>query len=129
MTLNKNELRSFGILFGSIFSVLFGIILPWLLSNNMAYWPWLIGCLFILLSLIYPAGLSPFYKIWMKFGNIMGWINTRIILAIIFYFMFVPTGFLIRLFGKDLLNIKFKDIKSYREVSISQKKEDFRRPY
>jgi|TARA_B110000196_G_C20569948_1_gene397070 hypothetical protein len=129
MTLNNNELKYFGILFGSIFSVLFGLIFPWIFSKDTAYWPWLIGALFILLSLIYPNGLSPFYKIWMKFGHVMGWINTRIILAMMFYLMFVPTGFCIRLFGKDLLNIKFKNVESYRKDSISQDKEHLRRPY
>ena len=129
MTVNNNELKSFGILFGSIFSVLFGIILPWLLSKDMAYWPWLVGALFILLSLIYPNGLSRFYKIWMKFGYVMGWINTRIILAMMFYFMFVPIGFCIRILRKDLFNIKFKNVETYRIDSILKEKEHLRRPY
>ena len=129
MTVNNNELKSFGILFGSIFSVLFGIILPWLFSEDIAYWPLLVGALFILLSLIYPNSLRPFYKIWMKFGYVMGWINTRIILAMMFYFMFVPIGFCIRLLRKDLLNIKFKNVETYRKDSILQEKEHLRRPY
>ena len=129
MTVNNNELKSFGILFGSIFSVLFGIVLPWLFSEDIAYWPLLVVALFILLSLIYPNSLRPFYKIWMKFGYVMGWINTRIILAMMFYFMFVPIGFCIRLLRKDLLNIKFKNVETYRKDSILQEKEHLRRPY
>ena len=55
------------------------------------------------MGLVLPGFLEPVYIVWMRFASILGWINTRIILVIIFYLVFTPLGLLIRLFRIDLL--------------------------
>lgn len=66
----------------------------------------IISGIFLSLGLIAPQILRPVYIIWMKFAFVLGWINTRIILIIMFYLVFTPIGICIRIFGKDLLERK-----------------------
>ena len=47
--------------------------------------------------------LKPVYKIWMRFASVLAWINTRIVLVVLFYLVFTPVGLAMRLFKIDLL--------------------------
>jgi len=67
-----------------------------------------VSSVFIVMGLALPALLKPVYIIWMRFAFILGWINTRIILFILFYLIFTPLGLLMRLFRIDLLERKNK---------------------
>lgn len=50
----------------------------------------------------------------MRFALVLSWVNTRLILLIIFYLIFTPIGLAMRLFGIDLLERKSdKNKKSY----------------
>ncbi len=62
------------------------------------------GILFFLSGAFAPYLLKPIYMIWMGLAFILGWINTRIILAVVFYLIFTPIGLAMRLFGVDLLD-------------------------
>ena len=66
------------------------------------------SCVFLISGLVYPVLLKPAYIIWMRFAFLLGWINTRIILIILFYLVFTPAGLLMRLFRVDLLERKNK---------------------
>ena len=68
-------------------------------------------------ALVYPGALKPVYKVWMKFGDTIGFINSRIILFIVFYLIFMPVGFLIRLFGYDPMRRKPDSSATYRVES------------
>ena len=62
----------------------------------------------------FRAGLKTLYDLWMKFAAVLAWINTRILLVIMFYLVFTPTGFIMRLFGADPLDLKMdKNKNSY----------------
>lgn len=97
----------------------------WNWANGMdAFW-WKVflpaGVLIYGLSrFAYPI-MKPFHTAWMKFAFILGWFWTRIFLGIFYYFIITPTGLLMRLLGKDLLDEKLdKSAKSYwhkRDVS------------
>lgn len=63
--------------------------------------------LFICPGLLVPAALLPLQKVWMTFSIIMGWFMTRLILCILFFAIITPMALLMRLLGKDLLNMKF----------------------
>jgi len=63
-----------------------------------------ISAAFFALAFIAPVILKPIYIAWMKLAFILGWLNTRIILAIMFYLVFAPIGLILRLFKKDLLD-------------------------
>ena len=106
--MNNQELRNFGFISGAFVSVLFGLLLPWLFAHSIPLWPWIVLAVLSSLALLLPSILAPVYKVWMNVGHVLGWINTRIILGVIFYFLLLPIGLLMRLFGKDPMARKLK---------------------
>ena len=129
-TLDARGYRKFGLTTGAIIIVLFGLLIPWLFNLNFVKWPWILGGVLMLWGLLVPTTLKPVYVGWMKFGNIMNWINTRIILGILFYGMFLPIGVVMRLFGKDPMQRKLdSQLSSYRVTSENDDKSNVERPY
>ena len=128
--LDSRGLRKFGFTTGLIIVVLFGLLLPWLFSFSFPVWPWLLaGCLWIT-ALIYPMALNPVYKGWMKFGNYAGWINSRIILIILFYLIVFPMGLIMKILGKDPMMRKFdKSASSYRVLSSTRPESSLDKPF
>ena len=47
-------------------------------------------------------------RIWFYFAVALGWLNTRILLGVVFYLLMTPTGWIMRLLGKDALERKFR---------------------
>ncbi len=127
---NNSDLRKFGLLFGTIVVSLFGLLIPFLIDKPFPLWPFYTAAVFISVAIIFPRALILAYVPWMKFGEIAGWINTRIILSLLFFIFITPFGLMMRLFGSDLLNRKF-DAKrsSYRVVHAHQPKEHMEKPY
>ena len=125
------ELRQFGLLFGAILVLLFGLLLPFLIGYNFPLWPWAVALIFAVLALLAPTALTPFYRAWMRFGLIAGFINTRIIMFVLYYALFVPTGLVMKLFGRDALarTRGGKNTDSYRVASAVRPNEHFERPY
>lgn len=126
-----SELRQFGLLFGAILVALFGVLLPWFFNHSFPRWPWIIASLLCIISLTVPSALQPFYRIWMRFGLIAGYINTRIIMFALYYGVFVPIGALMSVMGRDALSHKATDHSqdSYRVASIARPRDHFERPY
>jgi len=59
------------------------------------------------------------YAAWVKFGMVLGYMNIRIILSILFFIIVTPVGLLRKLAGKDSLRIRqFK--KSRGSVMVSR---------
>lgn len=106
-TLSIPQLRKFGLTLSSVFIGLFGLMLPLLLQKPIPNWPWIIGTAILIPTLTKPAWLSALYHPWMKIGHILGWINTRIILGIIFFLLITPIGFLRRLLTNDALGLQY----------------------
>jgi len=128
--LDARGYRKFGLTTGAIIIVLFGLLIPWLFNLNFVKWPWILGGVLILWGLLAPTTLKPVYVGWMKFGNVMNWINTRIILGILFYGIFLPIGVVMRLFGKDSMHRKLdRQLSSYRVTSHNDDKSNVERPY
>jgi len=100
------QLRSFGLLVGGVFAFL-GLWPKVYHGSSPRLWALILAAVLILPALIFPRSLRPFYQGWMKVGALLGWINTRIILGIIFYLVFFPIGLILRLLGKDPMNRKF----------------------
>ena len=100
----KKDLRNFWFTIGSVLLVI-ALILFFKEKDSDVYF-FSIGLAFILSGIVLSFILKPLYKIWMTFAVIIGWIMTRIILAILFFFIITAIGVLARLFGKDFLNLK-----------------------
>ena len=125
------ELRQFGLLFGAILVLLFGLLLPFLIGYSFPLWPWVVAPIFAALALLAPTALTPFYRGWMRFGLIAAFINTRIIMFVLYYALFVPTGLVMKLFGRDALarTTGGKNTDSYRVASAVRPNDHFERPY
>lgn len=96
----KKELRQFGLLVGGVFAVI-GLWPVVFRSESPRWWAMNLGSLLIVLGAIAPQGLRQVHGGWMKVGHILGSINTRIILGIIYYLLITPMGMVMRLMGKD----------------------------
>ena len=112
--MKKNTLpsnKNFGIVFAIVFFTI--SIWPLLKEGDIRYWSLIISFIFFVLALVNSKILTPLNKIWMKFGVLLGKIISPIVMGFIFFFVVTPTGILMRLFQKDLLNLKFNKNKSY----------------
>tara|TARA_B100000989_G_scaffold220795_1_gene168581 strand:- start:2360 stop:2746 length:387 start_codon:yes stop_codon:yes gene_type:complete len=96
--------RSFGI----VFFVFFLILALWPLLNNseILKLPLILSITFLLLGVFNSKILTPLNKIWMKFGLLLGSIISPIVMGIIFFGIITPTGFILRIFKKDILMLK-----------------------
>ena len=101
--------------FGIVFSVVFLLIAlyPLTQSKHIEIWSLSVSLIFLILGLINSRILTPLNKLWFKFGIFLGKIISPLIMGIIFFLVVTPTGLLMRFFGKDLLNLKYKKNKSY----------------
>jgi hypothetical protein len=129
------ELRKFGLVTGAILIGLIGCLLPWLHSGVEKMLSWLlyvgpVGGALIVWSLVHPASLIYFYKPWMKLAEGLGFINTRIILFILFYGLFMPMGVIMRLFGKDPMHRELNAaLDSYRVTRNNPARQHMEKPY
>ena len=90
--------------------------------NEYRFWTIWIGLTSLLLGIINPFLLYYPFKIWMKIGHILGWINSRLILGIVFILVLQPIAFLMKLTGYDPLRKKIKkSISSYSECKKNHK--------
>ena len=103
--------RSFGIVFFLVFLII--SLYPLTYSEEIRVWSATISLIFLVLGLFNSKILTPLNKLWFKFGIFLGKILSPIIMGIIFFFVVTPIGLLMRLLGKDLINLKFNNNKSY----------------
>ena len=116
-TITKKQLRDFGLLIGFGFPILIGWLLPSIFGHEFRAWTLWIGVPGLLLGLSSPHLLHYPYKGWILLGNVLGWINSHIILGIVFITVLQPIAYIMRLTGYDPLRTKRKGEKTYRENS------------
>ncbi len=104
LNLEKNNLRKFGITMGIVFLVMASFI--FIKRHQIVVSISVISLGFFILALLIPARLKSIYCLWMRFAAVLSWINTRLILVILFYFVFTPMGLAMRVFGIDALDRK-----------------------
>ena len=63
-----------------------------------------LGALLVVAGLVVPPAARAFHTGWMKFALALGYVNSRVLLTILFYGVFTPYGFVSRLFGRDPLS-------------------------
>ncbi len=108
----RSSNRSFGLLFFLVFLV----IAFWPLTKKSEINLYLISIalIFFVLGILNSKILSPLNKAWIKLGEILGRIVAPVVMAIVYFIILTPISLLVRLFGKDLIGMKFSnDIKSY----------------
>lgn len=112
---DRKQLRSFGFLVGGVFG---GIGLwPLIFGEPYRLWAVVVAAVLLLPAVVWPPVLAPLFKGWMFIGHVLGWINTRIILGLVFYLLVTPIGLVMRLMGKDPMTRGFDaEAKTYRVV-------------
>ena len=113
--ISKKQLKEFGFLIGFSLPFLVGWILPAIRGHGFQIWTLAISAPLIIFSIISPNLLLYPYEFWMKLGHVLGWLNSRIILGLVFIIVLQPIALIMRLFGHDPLKTKRVDQKSYRE--------------
>ena len=103
--------RSFGIVFFIVFLII--ALYPLTYSEEIRNWSIIISLIFLVLGLFNSKILTPLNKLWFKFGIFLGKIISPIIMGIIFFLVVTPIGLFMRLLGKDLINLKYNNKKSY----------------
>ena len=113
--LNKKKKIRSNRSFGIIFSIIFLLISLWPILNNenIRVWSLLLSLIFLVLGILNSKILTPLNNFWYKFGIFLGKIVSPIVMAIIFFGVITPIGLLMRIFKKDVLNLKFNHNKSY----------------
>ena len=99
-----NELRKFGVVMAAAFSALGGLAL-WR-HKAWGLYALALSAAFFIVGLVYPRLLGPIEKGWMAFARVMSIVMTYVILTFCYYLMFMPIGLLLRILGKDLLEMK-----------------------
>jgi hypothetical protein len=125
-----DDLRKFAFIVGGVLASIFGGLIPYL--NRGSWNPPLvyIGSIIILIGIVLPKALHYPYKLWMLIGEILGWINTRIILSVIFFFLFTPIGLIKKLFGTDSMKRKLEPKSdTYRILCTERTPNHMERPF
>ncbi|MEN8217056.1 MAG: SxtJ family membrane protein [Pseudomonadota bacterium] len=126
---DKKGLREFGLVTGGLFVALFGLLFPWLFGFDYPYWPWIVAGVLWALALVIPNGLKWIYQGWMSIALVIGWINTRLILAIVFYLIITPMGSIMRLFGKNPVKRKPSQLDSFRKITHYRSPKQMEHPF
>ena len=114
-TITKKQLLEFGIFIGFAFPLLIGFLLPALLGHGFRVWTLYVGLPALIIGLTSPRLLHYPYKSWIAIGNALGWVNSKIILGLVFIVVLQPIAFIMRLTGYDPLRSRRKAEKTYRE--------------
>ena len=96
------QLRSFGLLVGAIFAVISLWPLLWR-GEALRLWAMIVAVLLIAPAAVMPQSLTWVYRVWMTIGDALGWMNTRIILGLVFYGVVTPIGAYRRWRGYDAM--------------------------
>ena len=89
---SDRELRNFGIVMAVAFGVIAIFARPEIFGS--------IAVTFLLLGLLATRVLAPVHRAWMKLADVLGWVNTRVLLILVYYLVVTPTGLVMRLLGR-----------------------------
>lgn len=127
---DRAGLRQFGLAFGGMIALVFGLVIPWLFNGSYRTWPWLACAVFVAWALAHPGSLRGVYRGWMHVALVLGFINTRVIMLILFYGLFLPFGGVMRLFGWDAMHRRLdRSATSYRVPSQRRVRDHMSRPF
>lgn len=128
---NTEALKQFALTMSWAFPAVFSGLLPWLFNYSIQFWPFAISVMLLALWLLKAQWIYYPFKAWMTITGVIGWINTRIILGLCFYLLFMPIGRLMKLLGKldyqDKLTIDKQS--NYRINTVKPDSKDLENPF
>lgn len=89
-------MRDFAWQFSLLIMIVFMGLLPWIFDGNIPWWPLILSMYLCASGVIYPKAVYPIYVVWMVLASILGFINTYLLLALVFYIVFTPMGCVLR---------------------------------
>ncbi|HNQ56255.1 MAG: sxtJ [Rhodocyclaceae bacterium] len=126
----RAELRNFALIMAGMVALFFGALVPWLWSWRFPAWPWYVAIGLGAWGLLAPLSLRLPYGLWTRLGHALGWLNTRLLLGIIFYLMITPMGLAMRLFGRDPMRRRIDAAaKTYKVASSPLSRKNMETPY
>lgn len=120
-TISQKKLREFGLLVGFGFPLIIGFLLPAFSGHSFRTWTLWFGVPGLILGITAPSLLFYPYKAWMAIGHSLGWLNSKLILGVVFLFVLQPIAFVMRIAGYDPLKIKYNNKGSYKEDKTNHK--------
>jgi hypothetical protein len=63
---------------------------------------WSLAGLLAAAGLLVPRALGPVERWWLRLGLVLAWVNTRIILTVLFYLVVTPIALVMRIFRDPL---------------------------
>ena len=109
--MNKSSEKNFGYLFAIVFLLI--AIWPLLNGGSIRLWSLLFSIFFLTITFLKQELLKPLNIIWVKLGELLGRVITPIVMCLIFFLILTPLSFAVRIFKKDLLNLKYSKDNSY----------------
>jgi saxitoxin biosynthesis operon SxtJ-like protein len=104
---DTKSLRNFGLLVGGVFGAI-GVWPVVVRHQDPRLWALAVAVGLIVPALTVPRVLAPVYRIWMTIGDALGWVNSRILLGLVFYGLVTPMGLAMRLRGRDPMRRRFE---------------------
>jgi len=123
---DARELRRFGWLVGGIFAVI-GLWPLLFRGESPRVWLLVPGTILLLAGGVMPTALAPAYRAWMWLADVLGWINTRVILGVVFFVVFTPVGLVMRLLRHDPLRRRYEPLASTYRLTRSARRGDHMR--
>ncbi len=123
------DYKNFGMIVGAILVLVFGITIPFIKTGTINYYFIGPGVILFFLSFTLPILLKYPYKIWMKIGEVLGWINTRILLGVVFFIVLFPIGVLLLLFGKKPIKNNKNKVDSFKQKSVERNWNHYEKPF
>src|SRR5215813_5282292 len=101
------QLRSFGLIVATGFAVIG--VWPWVFrGQNVRVWSVILSALLAIPAVVRPGALRHPFRVWMLIGHCLGWINTRVILSVLYFAMFTPVSLVMRIIGRDSMARNFE---------------------
>lgn len=108
----KKDLKIFGLIWAAVFCII--ALMPLFKGEPPRVWALYVTLLFVISAFFFPEiyQKTHFYQSWIKLGGVIGKINSKIIIFILFYFICLPVGLVLKILKKDLLSKKIDQSKS-----------------
>ena len=123
------QLKNFGLIWSAIFFIV--ALLPVLKGSEIRIWAIYVSLTFIITAFLCPEiyQKTRFYQVWLKFGEFLGKINSKIIIFILFYAIFLPIGLILKVLKKDLLAKKLDRSCSSYFIDCKEQSTDMRNQF
>jgi hypothetical protein len=126
---SKKDLRSFGLIVGGIFALI-GLWPSIRHGLPPRTWAMALAVPLVVAALVLPGSLRYPYRGWMFVGHCLGWVNTRILMTLMFYLVFTPAALVMRVAGRDALSRRLdRSAKTYRVTRAARQPTHLGHPF